>query len=54
MIECNNLTVFLEKNDWIQLESHHSDLKGEIPEKKGSKDPSMDSVSKIYFHLDKL
>ena len=32
----------------------HSGLKEEIPEKNASKDPTMDSISKIYFDLDKL
>ena len=38
----------------IHLLSIHSGLKGEIPEKNVSKDPSMDSISKIYFDLNKL
>ena len=32
----------------------HSSLKGEIPEKDVSKDPTMDSISKICFDFDKL
>ena len=34
---------------------HHTvplNIKGEIPEKNVSKDPSMDSIYKIYFDLD--